>query len=258
VRNGSTVNSLADAADRLRLPTVKPAHEILADALRRQILLGIFPLGSRLPTERDLAPALGVSRNTARQAIKILAEQQLVRTSLGRNGGSVVTQPPTPARNRRAIVARWRDSVAENFEIRLSVEPLAAKWAAQRGTAAQRKLIARLGQTDSASIQEYHELESKWHVTVAGASRNPLLLDMVTRCREGIFEEANLLWIRSDLDPSRTGSDNHFHSFAEDHQNAAKAIHDQNPDAAAAAMREHLEESQERFVRMVDAVAGSI
>jgi GntR family transcriptional regulator len=49
--------------------------------------------GDRLPPERELAAAHGVSRMTVRQALHTLEARGLLRRSIGRNGGSFVAQP---------------------------------------------------------------------------------------------------------------------------------------------------------------------
>lgn len=49
-----------------------------------------------------------MSRNTVRKAIRILAADGLIRTSRGRNGGSVVELPAVPPPGRREIAAAWR------------------------------------------------------------------------------------------------------------------------------------------------------
>lgn len=59
-------------------PAAREAYAHLADALRR----GIYPEGTRLPGERDLAAQLGVSRTTLRQALgRLAAEGRLQRSS---------------------------------------------------------------------------------------------------------------------------------------------------------------------------------
>src|SRR5579863_1903827 len=126
----------------LRLEQREAASGALAGALRRRIMLGGFALGSKLPTERDLALGLGVSRNTVRQAMRILAAEGLISTSRGRNGGSVVEPPAVPPRSRREIATAWRQSIDDAYRFRLALEPLAARWAAERPTAPQRAGLA--------------------------------------------------------------------------------------------------------------------
>ena len=68
-------------------------YEQLATRLRGQILDGQLTPGARLPTENDLAAAHGVSRSTVREALRLLAAQDLIRTTQGPHGGSFVTTP---------------------------------------------------------------------------------------------------------------------------------------------------------------------
>ncbi len=54
---------------------------------------GTLAPGDRLPPERELAAAHGVSRMTVRQALQMLESRGLLRRSIGRSGGSFVAQP---------------------------------------------------------------------------------------------------------------------------------------------------------------------
>jgi GntR family transcriptional regulator len=67
-----------------------PKYAQLYNSLRAWILEGRYPPGSQLPTEQSLATRLGVSRNTARQAIQMLANERLVSRQAGR--GTFVLQ----------------------------------------------------------------------------------------------------------------------------------------------------------------------
>lgn len=76
----------------------EPAHVIgpAAEEVRRrlldQITRGQLRSGERLGSERDLAPALGVSRSTVRQALGALEDAGVVRRVPGRGGGTFVRQ----------------------------------------------------------------------------------------------------------------------------------------------------------------------
>lgn len=65
----------------------------IADELRQQIASGALPAGSKLPSERALADQYETARNTAREAIRLLAEQGLVTAEHGRG---VFVRPPRP------------------------------------------------------------------------------------------------------------------------------------------------------------------
>ena len=71
----------------------RPASRRIADELREQITRGDLPPGGRLPSERELARRYGTARNTAREALGILAAEGLVVAQHGR-GVFVRTRPP--------------------------------------------------------------------------------------------------------------------------------------------------------------------
>jgi DNA-binding FadR family transcriptional regulator len=68
-------------------------YEVVAERLRQRVVHGELPPGSRLPNEATLAVDFGVSRATVREALRMLATQNLIRTSKGAGGGSYVTLP---------------------------------------------------------------------------------------------------------------------------------------------------------------------
>ena len=72
---------------------VRKAYEQVADQLRELIMTGELAPGERLPNEALLAREFGVSRATVREALRVLAAQNLLRTAKGAGGGSYVTIP---------------------------------------------------------------------------------------------------------------------------------------------------------------------
>ena len=70
------------------------AYPALAAALRGLIVEGRLPPYTRLPSERELAVALGVSRNTVTAALDVLRGQRYLASRRGR--GSWITSPPLP------------------------------------------------------------------------------------------------------------------------------------------------------------------
>ena len=57
--------------------------ESAVEKLRREILLGRYQPGARLPPERDLSLKLGTNRNTLREALRTLESENLVRARQG-------------------------------------------------------------------------------------------------------------------------------------------------------------------------------
>ena len=79
------------------------AYQRVYALLKEQIQQGEFPVGSRLPPERLLAARLGVSRNTLRQALRLLREEGLVEPAQG-SGIYVRDQGESPPRVKTVAV----------------------------------------------------------------------------------------------------------------------------------------------------------
>src|SRR3954454_9291438 len=71
---------------------LRSGAEHIADRLVTALALGEFVPGQRLPSERDLAAMLGVSRTNVRDALHQLADAGYVRTQRGRAGGAFVRE----------------------------------------------------------------------------------------------------------------------------------------------------------------------
>jgi GntR family transcriptional regulator len=71
----------------------QPAHTRIEHWLATLIEAGSLQPGDQLPTELDIAAALGVSRMTLRQALSTLAASGVLERRRGRYGGNFVTQP---------------------------------------------------------------------------------------------------------------------------------------------------------------------
>jgi len=99
---------------------------------------GALAPGDRLPSERELAAAHGVSRMTVRQALQALESRGVLRRSIGRSGGSFVARPKLErdlgtfsglseqlrrqgvAAGARVVSAREIDGVVEIVRVRLA------------------------------------------------------------------------------------------------------------------------------------------
>jgi len=70
-------------------------YEQIADYFRTRIVSGHLAIGERLPSEYELAKGLKVSRNTVREALRLLASANLIETRRGVHGGAFVVHPGT-------------------------------------------------------------------------------------------------------------------------------------------------------------------
>lgn len=116
-------------------PDRQRVDERIATTIADAILDGVFPPGSTLPPERDLAERLGVNRTSLRQGLARLQQMGLIEVRHG--SGSVVRDPEGlthPAVVEALVRKLGPDFLVELLEIRAALGPLIGRPAAARST----------------------------------------------------------------------------------------------------------------------------
>ncbi|HEY5986656.1 MAG TPA: FCD domain-containing protein [Streptosporangiaceae bacterium] len=180
------------AAGGLLAPmTVRTTGERIAERFVTAIALGQFVPGQRLPTERELAAMLGVSRATVREAIARLAESGYVTVRRGRAGGAFVAAgwgPDAEEMIRRTLNPEWQ-ALELMLDYRQLIEQQVARTAAQRrkdeDIAAIRGALRdyeRAGDDRDSS----HLADLALHRAIADATQNPHLRELSLSIRHDI------------------------------------------------------------------------
>lgn len=217
---------------------VRKAYEQVADQLRELILTGELEPGARLPTEQTLARDFGVSRATVREALRVLATQNLVRTAKGADGGSYVSRPTVDhisefLRANVGLLSRTSVVSLEEFlEARDLLEVPAARLAAARRSEDD---VARLADSIPAAAGRLRDAEQfshnrDFHSTLVHVSGNTLL----SIATQPIFSVLQTNLARSPLPPSV------HRRIADDHHRILDAVQAGDPAAAEEEMRRHL------------------
>ncbi|WP_197285174.1 FadR/GntR family transcriptional regulator [Sciscionella sediminilitoris] len=157
------------------------AYDQVAARVRQQILDGTLKVGDRLPTEPELSAQYRVSRNTAREAFRVLASQGLVTTKRGVTGGVFVSRP-TPGRLADNLLAPIRlltedsgDSTRSLAEIRDLLEIHGVGLAARRRTAEELEHIREaLVDPGGEDLPDLYASEYRFHTRVLAAAHNPV------------------------------------------------------------------------------------
>lgn len=178
----------SQTAAALSVERVQPSYVQVASQLRTLILGRQLQPGERLPAEAELAALFGVSRTTTREALRLLAAENLVETRRGVNGGSFVVHPE-PAEIERAlatavelVAGTEHLSHAEVFEVWQLVQPAAARFAARRRTAEHVERLLALSAVGEATLTdgELTLQAMEFHRVVLNAAGNRLL-EILTR-----------------------------------------------------------------------------
>src|SRR3954462_14275823 len=119
--------------------------EETVDRLGTAIRLGILAPGSRLPSERELADQLAISRSTLRQAITALVESGHLTSVRGRTGGTfVVPEPPLAEGSAGPLPRDGRQVLALRFAIEPGGAVPAAEGAGGELFSIMRDAVARM------------------------------------------------------------------------------------------------------------------
>jgi DNA-binding FadR family transcriptional regulator len=143
-------------------------YEQIAERLADDIRSGVLAPGERLPSERDLARTLEVSRASVREALASLALQGVVETRHGA-GTFVVGLPPSEPPHDA--------SPSAVLEARLALEPAVARLAAARAQPdeAAEKLLAAM-EAEPIDIATWNASDRLFHRQLAAMTGNPVLL----------------------------------------------------------------------------------
>ncbi|WP_069815152.1 FadR/GntR family transcriptional regulator [Streptomyces sp. TP-A0874] len=217
-------------ADALRPMGRTRLYEQVLERLRAYVAEGELRTGDRLPTERELAARLGVSRSSVKQAVVVLEAQGLVEVRHG--GGTYLLRDTLAAEPVHQLLERRR-RLPDVLEAREALETKLAELAAERRTEGDlRGLREALALMEREIAEGGHGAEGdrRFHAAVTAAAHSSLLAEFMRSISEQITESRHES-LRQSGRPKR--------SLAQ-HQGILDAIEAQQPKAAAAAMRRHV------------------
>jgi len=229
------------AEDVMPFEPVQP--EKLSTGVVRQIelliLRGVLRPGERLPSERELAERMAVSRPSLREAVAELQERGLLTSKAG--AGIFVTDVLAQAFSDTltGLFARHEEAVFDYLSFRRDMEGLAAERAATHGTDSDLAVIAGLFHKMEAAHAKRNpddeaRLDADFHLAIIEASHNVIMLHMMRALyhllREGVFYNRNAMFRQ------RTTRD----SLLDQHRAINIALQARDPAAARAAVEAHL------------------
>lgn len=209
-------------ATRVRLGSM---GDRLADDLRERIVRGQLTRGTRLP-EEAIAAEYDVSRGPVRDALKLLASEQLI--DIGRGGATV-----------RGVGV---DEVRELYALRRALEPLAVQAALRAGdhdwADAGAELDGMARAADESRWAEYADHDLRFHSAIYARSGNSRLQAVWERYRP-TFAVMIRITVAQDVD---------LHPSAVDHADLLEALRRGDEEAALAVLLPHLDGARDRML----------
>lgn len=226
-------------------------HGRVVEWIGRRIVSGELPGGARLPNEAELAAELSVSRGGVREAVKALAAKGLVEAR-PRLGTRVLPREQWNLMDREVI--NWHGQLAKTdflvdlLELRLMVEPGAARLAAERSDP---ELVTTLEnaysrmEAHAANLPEgedaFVQADLEFHLALLRGSGNQLIEQLGRLLEAGLYH---------GLEASSHAPGGVVATLPL-HEAVLAAVRAKRPVAAARAMRKLIETTTEAVRRMV-------
>jgi GntR family transcriptional repressor for pyruvate dehydrogenase complex len=223
------------------------------EAIKRMILAGDLRAGEKLPPERELAAALGVSRNSLREAIRALALMKVLESRQG--DGTYVTSldPRSLIEPVSFLLSLDPNALAHLFETRRILEAETAALAAARITDEELNQL-RAGLDDmrakANNREEFLQADMRMHQMITSAAKNPLLVQLMRSITAlGLRSRMQTVQARGITGP-----------VIDDHGAILRALERRDSDGAKQAMLEHLARAERAMRELLsgnpDAAAG--
>lgn len=221
--------------NRSAMPT--RAYVDVAELLLGRLRAAQYAPGTRLPSERQLAEELGVSRPTLREALAALELMGVVDTHLG--AGTYVRELTDADGDVKKADAPSDASPSEVLEVRLLIEPgtarlAAANWERQSLAAIARPLrnLERAAEADSAAHPTNEDRQ--FHTAIARATGNAVLIGLLAPLWAAMSQS---LW-RTLKERGWTAQ--HTRAVAVEHREIYEAIRSRDGDLASFMMEKHI------------------
>jgi DNA-binding FadR family transcriptional regulator len=225
--------------NRIARQTVR---EQISEKLTYMIRSGLLQPGDELPSERELALTLKVSRETVRAAIGALHDRHLIEINHGTRSRVLAPNRVDGESSARALGSLHDRSFTEVAEARAAVELPLIALAAERISDAQLSRLSTLVDEQEKLKQDpvrFQISDREFHALLYSASGNTLLADVVSDFYDYALGHRRRALERRDA----------IANSVVQHREIVRALSNRDPDAAASAMRSHLDHVRRSTLR---------
>ena len=222
----------------------KVYHEIV-DQIRELIAAGRIKPGDRLPPERELAELFDASRNSVRDAMRVLEQMGLIESRQGDGTYVRSVSAERLAEPLALMLLQSRTQMRELWEVRQVLEPSIAEFAAERITEEELDELEAILAAQRLKVEAGFialEEDTAFHYTIAEAARNTVML----RTLDTLVD-----LLRQSRERSLQQRDRPRYSLA-GHGRILAALRRRDPAGARAEMLQHLREIEQRVFASED------
>jgi GntR family transcriptional repressor for pyruvate dehydrogenase complex len=227
----------------------KPLVTEITQTLLDYLLSGALKPGDRLPPERRLSEALGMGRSTVREALKALTVVGLIDVRQG--DGTYLKKADSTLLPR---VIEWglllgekktMDLVETRQRLEIIIAELAAERRDEQGLVELRQTLNEMHRTTT-DYQAFAEADIAFHFQLAKMTRNTVLQDILSSIRALLRA-----WIVRTIEPDGSRGSSPRELAVREHTPIFEAVERGDPQAAATAMRSHMEAAAGRLQKTI-------
>ena len=221
------------------------ACESVVEYIKNGIIDGRLKPGDRLPSEQRLSELLGVSRGTLREAFKKLQLMGVVAVRQGEGTFVTKVSPGAMMRSLSPMLLMDHSSILELIEARKIIEAETASLCCLRASPAEieeiESILKAMTECSNLDLEHFDELDIEFHMRLAKAAKNRVLLRILETLRDLLFEQ-----IREVLkDPEGATRACKYH------RQIYSALVDRDPKLAKRHMLAHLKNVEDTLVQML-------
>ncbi len=229
----------------------KKISEEIVNQIKQLISKGELKPGDRIPSERELAAMLGVSRPSVREAIMVLDAMGFLEARQG--GGTYVralTESSIMDPLAKLVEMRDPEMLRSLAEVRMGLESWSAYLATKRATDADISELRRLYgvmEEQAAKGGWDSEVDAEFHYAITGASHNSLqmhVLNSIHTLFHTTIQVALMEFYRQE---------GHIQKLLTHHREIMEAIIAHQPELARQKMMEHLAMVEEKMAQLLSA-----
>ncbi len=216
----------------------KKIYEEIVDQLQELISTGTFNPGDKLPSERDMAQMLGVSRASVREAVVALQAMRILDVRPGEGTFVSASMNSEFIEPLALVLSMERNPLFQLMEVRRILEAEAAALAAQRATEEDRLKMVGVLNAMKATAERHEqgvEFDLYFHFAIAEATKNPFLRRII-KTLDNMMHQTFLVNRQEMYANPKTAE-----RILREHQVILDAILAEDPVAARKGMLKHLD-----------------
>ncbi|KGQ37301.1 GntR family transcriptional regulator [Gallibacterium genomosp. 1] len=226
---------------------INRTYSKVGELLKKEISQGVYKIGDKLPTEREISERLGISRTIVREAIVMLEVEKLVEVKKG-SGVYVINTPSNIKGDDRFVLPDV--GPFELLQARQLVESSVAEFAAHVATKRDiqnlKEILTEEKAMLSKNIDDY-TADRNFHLALAEITQNDVLIKFQEQLWEYRFNSA--MWAQLH---THILEKNYHHLWLKDHHEIFVSIQKKNGLLARQAMWQHLENVKQKLFELSD------